>query len=55
MRVETFYDDRQVEGTVIAGPTDTGLYRVRLDDGRTVIRHRDRLKSLDEEARQLLR
>ena len=55
MKVRTFYgDDAAVEGEIERGPTTTSLFFVRMPDGRLVVRARERLTPLDDEARKLL-
>lgn len=53
-RAETFQDDEtEVEVEILSTPTSTGLCKVRLGE-KILVRHRDRLRPLDEEAKRIL-
>lgn len=55
-RVATDSDARRVEGVIVSERlSGTGLLKIKLDSGQTVVRHRDRLTALDDEARKFLR
>ena len=54
-RVQVDQDARRVEGTIVSEKlTSTGLMKVKLDLGPTVIRHKNRVTPLDDEARSFL-
>lgn len=54
-RVATDSDAQRVEGIIVSEKVSaTGLVKVKLDRGDTVVRHRDRLTPLNEGARELL-
>lgn len=54
-RVRTFnFDGGDEEGEISRGADERGFFDVLLDSGRSIIRHRDHLVPLDEEARRLL-
>ena len=55
-RVATDMDARRVEGVIVSERlSGTGLLKIKLDSGQTVVRHRDRLTALDDEARKFIR
>jgi hypothetical protein len=54
-RVEVDQDARRVAGVIASEKlTSTGLMKVKLDGGPTVIRHKNRVTPLDDEAREFL-
>jgi hypothetical protein len=52
-RVSVQIDNEDFEGDIVSGPTNTGLLKVKLDSGKVVVRHIDRVVALDQEARQI--
>jgi hypothetical protein len=54
-RVEVDMDARRVPGVIVSERlSDTGLMKISLDGGPTVVRHKNRVRPLDEEARAFL-
>lgn len=53
MRVRTFYDDDTEDGDLVTYPRSQ-LVKVKLDNGKTVTRHFNRVEALDEEAVQAI-
>lgn len=54
-RVQVDQDARRVEGTIISESlSSTGLMKVKLDSGPAIIRHKNRVTPLDDEARAFL-
>lgn len=53
-KARTFIDDRNtIEVDVVVGPSSTGLCKVAYGS-RILVRHKDRLEPLNEEARRML-
>jgi len=52
----TFYDDQLIEVEILSMPTSTGLVRVLwIEKDKTLVRHKDRLTSINEEAKAILK
>lgn len=54
MKAKTFDDDKTVEVEVLTAPSSTGLCKVKVGE-RQLVRHRNQLEPLDDEARELLK
>lgn len=55
-RVAIDQDGRSVEGFIASEKLSmVGLLKIKLDDGPTVVRSKDRVTALDEEARAFLK
>jgi hypothetical protein len=54
-RVSTDQDARRVEGVIVSEKlSGTGLMKISLDGGPTIVRHKNRVTPLDDEARAFL-
>jgi hypothetical protein len=53
-RVSVDIDNESFEGDIVSGPTSTGLLKVKLDSGKVVVRHTDRVVALDQESRDIV-
>jgi hypothetical protein len=53
MKAKTFFDDQQIEVTLLDKPSSTGLCRV-LHGDKKLVRHRNQLEPLDDAARVAL-
>lgn len=54
-RVSTDQDARRVEGVIVSETSSsTGLLKIKLDDGPTIVRHRKRVSALNDAARVFL-
>jgi hypothetical protein len=50
-KVSTDQDGRRVEGVIVSEKlSNTGLLKVRLDDGPTIVRHKNRVSALNDAA-----
>lgn len=52
--VQTFQDDTRITAILLSGPSSTGLCKIDYN-GKTMVRHVDRLEAINEEAAQLLK
>lgn len=54
-KVRTFgiEENTEIEAEIVSGPSPTGLFIIN-DGTRKMVRHRDRLAPIDEEAKRLL-
>lgn len=54
MKATTYYLDKDCVEVTIEGEYSNGLVKARLEDCTPVVRHKDRLTPIDEEAKQFL-
>jgi len=55
-RVSTDQDARRVEGVIISETlSSTGLLKIKLDEGPTIVRHKKRVSALNDAASDFLR
>ena len=53
MKARTFFDNEQIEVTLLGVPSATGLCRVQWGE-KKLVRHRNQLTPLDDAAREAL-
>ena len=54
-RVSTDQDGKRVDGVVLSETlSSTGLLKIKLDDGPTIVRHKNRVSALNDAARSFL-